>query len=269
MSFGWDEAPNSIREQAQGIAVTLNDYFGESLLGVYVHGSLAFGCCNPRQSDLDVLAVTERPTPAELRLPLLRQLVGCSGAPLPLEMSVVVQPDVTPWIHPTPYDLHISEMHRAAVEAGQPLAPGLDPDLAAHVTVTRHCGITLAGSTPAVTLPPVPWEDYLDSILADFDDCVARLTETYAVLNMTRVWATLATGEIYSKDSSAEWALPRLPEDLRGILTRALDAYRHGDRQNFAADPRLPDYKRFMVDIVESLHPRISLRNTVATDDFP
>ena len=38
------------------------EILGENLAGVYLHGSLAMGCFNPRKSDLDLLTVV-RETP--------------------------------------------------------------------------------------------------------------------------------------------------------------------------------------------------------------
>jgi hypothetical protein len=48
----------------------------------------------------------------------------------------------------------------------------------------------------------------------------------YGVLSPCRVWAALETGELHSKASGAEWALARLPPDLRPPVERALASYR-------------------------------------------
>jgi len=65
---------------------------------------------------------------------------------------------------------------------------------------------------------PVPWADYVYSILADFDECDSRLTQTYAVLSVARVWVTLATGQGHSKESGTNWVLERVPSHLHTIL---------------------------------------------------
>jgi streptomycin 3"-adenylyltransferase len=45
------------------------------------------------------------------------------------------------------------------------------------------------------------------------------------LLTLARIWTTLATGEIRSKDEAANWALARLPEQHRPVLAHARAAY--------------------------------------------
>jgi hypothetical protein len=45
------------------------------------------------------------------------------------------------------------------------------------------------------------------------------------LLTLARIWTTLATGDIRSKDEGANWALARLPEEHRPVLAHARAAY--------------------------------------------
>jgi streptomycin 3"-adenylyltransferase len=45
------------------------------------------------------------------------------------------------------------------------------------------------------------------------------------VLTLARVWTTLATGEIRSKDAAADWALSQLPPEHRPVLAHAKELY--------------------------------------------
>ncbi len=49
--------------------------FRENLTGVYLHGSLAMGCFDPRWSDLDLLLVTQTPPADGEKLEFLRRLL--------------------------------------------------------------------------------------------------------------------------------------------------------------------------------------------------
>ena len=66
------------------------DILGENLLGIYVHGSIAFGCYNPHKSDIDFLVVTEC-APDLLQkqhmLRLLMQLAPCAPDPYTSELA--------------------------------------------------------------------------------------------------------------------------------------------------------------------------------------
>ena len=45
------------------------------------------------------------------------------------------------------------------------------------------------------------------------------------VLTFARIWTTLETGTIRSKDAAADWALARLPQEHRPVLARARAIY--------------------------------------------
>src|SRR5205085_2785098 len=101
--------------------------------------------------------------------------LGHSNTPHPIEISFLAQANLRPWRHPTPFDFHYSESWRQRYE--QELAggdrrrwneePGTDPDLAAHITITNHRGLCLYGAPIQHVFPPVPEEDYVDSIIGD------------------------------------------------------------------------------------------------------
>lgn len=207
---------------------------GGSLKGVYVHGSIAFGCFHPQRSDIDFLAVTDRaPTPEE-KARMIRTLLRLAPhAPEKgIEMSVVDVADCRSFTHPMPYHVHYSAAHHAAYLADMDAAlarlQGTDPDLAAHITVTRHVGIALLGPEPREMFAPVPPVAYLDSIRADVENAVADVTENpvYVLLNLCRVLAYIKDGSVLSKAQGGEWGLVRLPQNYRPMLQQALDAYR-------------------------------------------
>ena len=215
---------------------------------MYLHGSIVLGGFNPELSDLDVLAVARRRTTFEEKRRLIEIVADASGDPAPIEFHLLDEADLRPWQHPTPFDFHYSDIWRDALRADPAEALGrqgpLDPDLAAHVMVVRQHGIALEGPPPADVFPDVPWDDYVDSLLRDLR--WARSTDkplpVYRILSPARIWATLATGEIQSKDSGGAWALDRIRPDLQPVLAGALACYR-GETAAFEADePTLDRY---------------------------
>lgn len=246
-SFGWSDRPPSVDAQACRLVQGVEQVLKDDLIGIYLHGSLVFGCCNPMQSDLDLLVVTRESLRAGTRKGLDSLFREVSRRPLPLEVSVLAEPALRAWRPPAPYELHYSERYRLKESPG----PGTDPDLAAHFTVARERGIALRGPEPRRCFPNVPWHDYVLAILEDFTLCSERLTRTYAVLSMSRVWATLATRELHSKESGAVWSMAHLRDP--SIVADALQSYRTGTSREFATDSRLPSYKEIVVRHVESL----------------
>ena len=85
----------------------------------------------------------------------------------------------------------------------------------------------LIGPSAHDVLDPVPPADLaramvegIGSLLDDLEGDTANV-----VLTLARIRATIATGEIRSKDDAAEWALARLPAEHRPVLARARDVY--------------------------------------------
>jgi len=217
-----------------------------NLIGIYLHGSLAAGCFNPRLSDIDLLAVTRRHLASETQRSLIEVLLRTSRAPHPLEISFLCQADMVPWQYPTPFDLHYSEDWRDKYT--QELATGAwrqwaeeqhtDEDLAVHITVTRAWGICLWGEPIVRVFPEVPARDFAASITADLQWALERLetSPVYGVLNACRIYAYFKEGHIYSKAEGAAWALLAMPAEFQPVIEAALGAYRSP-----APDAVLPD----------------------------
>jgi len=235
-SYIWSDAPLDTRDQTTELLRDVRQAVGPNLQGLYLHGSLAMGCFNPSCSDLDAIAVTAEGMAVETKRAVAAILLRRSGAPHPIEISFLRHRDLAPWRYPTPFDLHYSEMWRARFEAD--LAGGAwrrwneeereDPDIAAHITMLRQRGVTLFGPPIARVFPPVPREDYLASILADYasarDGIVQR--PVYGVLNLCRVYRYLCDGRICSKEEGGVWTARTLPLELQPVARQALAVYR-------------------------------------------
>src|SRR5688572_23755637 len=98
--------PEAVRLQLARVLGAVRDVLSEDLVGVYLHGSAAMGCFNPARSDVDLLAVIERAMSAVEKQRVAKLLLQQSGKPYPLEISFLKLSDLTPWKHPTPYELH-------------------------------------------------------------------------------------------------------------------------------------------------------------------
>ncbi|MDE6032050.1 MAG: nucleotidyltransferase domain-containing protein [Oscillospiraceae bacterium] len=49
---------------------------GEKLTGVYLHGSMTFGCYNPLKSDIDFIVVVNMPVSAKEKVEYVAGLIG-------------------------------------------------------------------------------------------------------------------------------------------------------------------------------------------------
>jgi predicted nucleotidyltransferase len=213
--------PEPAASVLEELTAQLGDLLGANLRGVYVYGSLAFGCYNPARSDVDVIVVTRRRLAAETRNPLslfLRELAPATK----LEISFLSRADLDPWRYPTPYDFHFGSAEGVKED-------GAGNYFAAEIVNARARGVALVGPPPTEVLPEVPEEDYLDCVLSDLRWARENYDEVgpvYAVLNCCRVLAYANERVVLSKAEGGEWGLRELPRQYRPLAERALQAYR-------------------------------------------
>ncbi|GEC08690.1 nucleotidyltransferase [Streptomyces spinoverrucosus] len=206
----------------------LHHTLGDNILGIYLHGSAVLAGLRPH-SDLDLLVVVDRPTTHAQRRALVEELLKVSGGPSrrPVELIVVRHDEVNPWRYPPNCEFLYGEWLREEYERGLVPAPAPMPDLAPLLTMVLQGDAPLYGPPPATLLAPVPRADLRRAIVAGVPELMADLgSDTRNVLlTLARIWVTLATGTIRSKDAAADWALERLPPEHRPALAWARAAY--------------------------------------------
>ncbi|HEX2254513.1 MAG TPA: aminoglycoside adenylyltransferase family protein [Thermoanaerobaculia bacterium] len=223
----------SDRAQLEAVLALVQEVLGADLVGAYQHGSAVLGELRPR-SDLDVLVVSRRGTTTSERRALVDRLLRISGAPKPgaprpIELIVVEERAIRPWRYPPHLDFLYGEWLRPELEAGR-LTPGSStesPDLAVLITMALAGSRPLVGPPPSEVFAPVPPDDLRRAMVAGVEDLLAELgADTRNVLlTLARIWTTLATGSVVTKDRAADWALPRLPARPAAVLERARAIY--------------------------------------------
>lgn len=220
-------------DQAERITAVVREVLGENVLGAYLHGSAAFDGLHPT-SDIDVLGVVQRPTTPDERRALIERLLPISGRGDPtgrsrsVELTIVAQEDVRPWRYPARLDLQYGDWWRREFELGQ-MQPweSPNPDVALLLAMVLHANHPLFGPPPAELLDPIPPADVRRAMLDGIPGLLADLTgdERNVILTFARIWTTLATGKISSKDAAADWVLARLPLQHQAVLAHARAIY--------------------------------------------
>ncbi len=225
---------------ADDVVRLVGDVLGPDVVGAYLHGSAVLGGLRPT-SDVDVLVVVRRPTTIAERREIVDRVLDVSGRRArrgparPVELTIVVQSVVRPWRYPPRAELQYGEWLRDDYERGFVPEPGPSPDLAPLIAMTLAGNHPLVGPPPAEILDAVPPADLRRAIVAGVPGLLADLEPDTrnVILTLARIWVTLATGEILSKDAAAAWAVDRLPPEHRPVLARARDAYLAGDDGTF------------------------------------
>ena len=165
-----------------------------------------------------------------------------------------------PWRYPPRIDFLYGDWLRAAFERGElePWEPRADRDLTVLLAMVLRADTPLFGPPPAAVVAPVPLADVVHAMVGDVDALMGDLDSDTAnvLLTLARIWNTVETGEIRSKDAAAEWALERLREDERPALGRARAVYLGTvDDRWEAADPTVAAAARRLVDEIRKARP--------------
>ena len=215
-------------EQITLVLKGVQDVLADAVVGAYLFGSAVLGGLRPL-SDLDILVVSERGTTTHDKRRLVAHLLAVSGRPRPVEVTLVVHGEIRPWRYPPRLDFQFGEWWRGRFERGElePWPSATDPDLASLLRMVLLADAPLIGSPPAEVIDPVPRRDYVAALLQALDDVVRMIDSDTrnAVLTLARIWGSIETDEVRSKDEAANWALPRLPQHLRPVLARARAIY--------------------------------------------
>lgn len=230
-------AVTAVAEQSDAATGALRRSLAQAeLVAVYLYGSAVAGGLRP-DSDLDLLVVTDRRLTFGEKARIVEGLLPISGRQTrpstwrPIEMTIVAQPEVRPWRYPPRMELQYGEWLRDAFVSGsiEP-EPAESPDLGVLITMVRESGRALIGPPAADVLDAVPHADLVRAMVDGVPSLMSDLADDTrnVLLTLARIWTTVATGEIRSKDEAADWVLPRLPEVVRPTLARARDLYRTG-----------------------------------------
>lgn len=228
--------------QIAEVLALVGDVLGPDVVGAYLHGSSVVGGLRPR-SDLDILVVSRRPTTRDEKRRLVERLLAISSVERfrtdsravppelrrPLELTIVVQSLMRPWRYPPSFDFQYGDWWRREFESGnlEPWPTTTNPDLASLITMVLLANRPLLGPPPADVLDPVPRADYIRAIAGDIDKLLGDLDSDTrnVILTLVRIWSTLATDLIRSKDAAATWALAQLPQEHHLVLARARAIY--------------------------------------------
>jgi predicted nucleotidyltransferase len=207
---------------------------GEDLLSFIVHGSLTFDAYVPGQSDIDLLAITDRSL-SDSEIESLVETVAAerTRAPAPADLrfatrAVAAMPDEAPFL-----DLYIRLRTTAPPEVE---VRRREPDLLVELSVCRQHGHALLGADPGQLIGAVPPELVLragDAQLARWQSLTDD--EPYAalmVLTACRIWRFGEERIHCSKSAAGAWALTRDPS-----LHAVRDALRQRAGEPVTIDP--------------------------------
>ncbi|MGE8204522.1 aminoglycoside adenylyltransferase domain-containing protein [Heyndrickxia sp. NPDC080065] len=244
----------SVNEYLKKVTSLFQNQLGSNLIGIYLHGSLAMGCFHPELSDVDILVVIKERLSKEKKKNIIQDILQLEE--YKLEMSILLEKDVVDFKHPTPFELHYSQMHRERyLQAEDYLcADSVDPDIAAHLVVTFERGKCLYGKPIRDVLKPIEGEYYLQSILFDIENAVQEIVHNpvYYTLNLCRVFFFLTDGVVSSKKEGGEWGMKVLPDRYKDLVSISLIQYIEPTSKLNWDNVLLIEFAEYMIEEIQS-----------------
>lgn len=220
---------------ANALAAALARVLGDILDSVILHGSLALGDYEPGRSDIDVLAVVERPlTDGEIEVARAVVFRLASRAPTVVDLRVVTRAAAAAPTRAPAMELYVRARGSGTTTVETRVAG--EPDLVVELSIAREIGRTLLGCDPATVIGTVPdgWVvQYSDELLAQWE----HLTDDpkhaeLMVLTACRIWRFTTEGTYCSKSAAARWAVERDPS-----LTAVAGALRRRNEPDATVEP--------------------------------
>lgn len=230
--------PSEIAGQLSEACRVIELHLGPILHAIHLYGSALDGGLKPH-SDIDLLVTLSARLDEVVRPHLLRELLASSAPPgqdsslRALEVTVVALGEVVPWRYLARREMQFGEWLRKDIQAGVCDQATTDIDLTILLKKVRMSSIAVIGPAAKELFDPIPEEDFLRA-LADTQEQWRvpsdwQGDERNIVLTLARIWYSVETGKIASKEAAASWALERLPAKHRPILERARQAYLSGE----------------------------------------
>lgn len=222
----------------------LSALLGDNLLGIYVHGSLAFGCFHWNKSDIDFIAVVRRALTLREKVDFVKAVEELSedAPPHGFECSVMLEEVAKTMPYPAPYEVHFSNLYRDDVrrDAKEYCARehGGDPDLTTHVLSMRHSCVTVYGPGVLEVFGPVKKDDCLQAMFLDSEGVLDKLraNPVYTVLNLCRALAYKEDNMVLSKPEGGSWAIQNLRPKYQSVIQAAVNAYNDGREMYYDFD---------------------------------
>lgn len=204
-----------------------------NLIGVYLCGSLAMGCYNPRSSDVDIMMVTKQRLSKEERKSIIRCLKETYSKERRIELSVVCENAIRNPQYPMMVDLQFEDW-------GGICENRRDKEILSNLYTTKERGFCVWGAPIRDLFSEVPARYHLVSVIEDIQQRRRHLHEkpenigyditVYWILGSCRVLAFIREERVLSKLEGGHWGIANLPREYHNLIRNALSRYQGKER---------------------------------------
>lgn len=242
-------ARDVLRETLLGVHTILRD----NLIGIYLYGSLAMGCFQPKSSDIDIILVVKERLPKKQRTKIIEYLKGVCSKDKRIELSIVGADVVQNPQYPIMVDLHYEYW-------GNIFENEKDNEILSNLYTTRKRGFCVWGAPISNVFSKIPAQYHLRSMIEDIQHTRRHLHENpesigynvavYWVLTSCRILAFIREEKVLSKPEGGQWGLANLPKEYYNLIEQALSCYQGKNKNRILNQKELETFADYMTDAI-------------------
>jgi len=200
----------------------------DNLVGLYLYGSLAMDCYNPRLSDIDIIIVAKERLSEQQRNRIVEYLKGVCSKGRRIELSIVCEDALRNPRYPMTIDLHFECW-------GNIFENERDKEILSNLYTTRERGFCVWGTPTTELFSEIPAEYHLRSVIEDIQHTRKYIHEkperigydatVYWILGSCRILAFIREEKVLSKLEGGNWGIANLPKKYHKLIEQALSSY--------------------------------------------
>jgi streptomycin 3"-adenylyltransferase len=239
----------SVRKVLREILSAVQSVIQDNLIGLYLHGSLAMDCYNPRSSDIDIIIVARERLSQEQRKRIIEYLKGVCSKRERIELSIVCEDAIRNPRYPMTVDLHFE--YWGNIFENEP-----DKEILSNLYTTKKRGFCLWGAQTSEVFSEISAEHHLRSVIEDIrhtrkyihdkPEHIGYDVTVYWILGSCRILAFIREGKVLSKLEGGRWGIANLPKKYHEPIIRALSSYqgieKHGHDWEYKELEAFADY---------------------------
>lgn len=222
------KTPGSVRKTLRELFSAVQSTVQDNLVGLYLYGSLAMDCYNPRSSDIDIIIVIKKKLLQGQRKKLIEYLTAVCSKKKRIELSIVCEDVIKNPRYPIMVDLHFEYW-------GDTFENELDKEILSNLYTTRVRGFCVWGAPICNVFSEIPAEYHFRSVIEDIQHTRKYLHEiperigydvtVYWILSSCRILAFVREEKVFSKLEGGHWGIVNLPNEYHGLIRQALSSY--------------------------------------------
>jgi hypothetical protein len=224
----------------------------DSLVGLYVYGSLVTGDFDKGRSDIDLLAVVD----SDIEDETFDRLDGMHARFVEDHPAWEDRIEVAYVPAPALWNFRTRTAQIAVISPGEPFhLKAAGKDWLINWYMVRQVGVTLCGPPPQTLIPEISQPEFVEAVRKQAEawkEWVYRMrtpgAQSYAVLTLCRALYTYTRGSQASKKQAAMWARTYLPQ-WAPLIQQSLDWLSEDHVEETDYEAGLRETVRFVHDV--------------------